>query len=100
MDAEWDWCGCNHDYPCGCGHPKCVCSKDDVEVIHWRGGHWMIGCAFPVALKEREAEREACAKVAEACAKRNEDCPPTCKCGDGWHIAICIRGRGKADGPR
>ncbi len=38
-------------------------------------------------------EREACAKAAEAAAKKNEYCPPGCKCGNGYHIALAIRGR-------
>lgn len=42
------------------------------------------------------AERERCATLAEARATRNRDqCPPGCRCADGFHIAMAIR-RGPA----
>lgn len=44
----------------------------------------------------RTAERERCAQVAEGCAIEHRDrCPTTCKCADGWHIAMAIRGGGE-----
>ncbi len=50
----------------------------------------LIADAIRAAVLE---EREAAAKVAEAAAKKNEYCPPGCKCGNGYHIALAIRGR-------
>lgn len=56
------------------------------------GGEWaraLIADAIRAAVAE---ERERCAKVAEERAAFNRDnCPATCKCADGWHIAWAIR---------
>ena len=34
-----------------------------------------------------EIERKRCAAIARKRAERNRDCPPECRCGDGYHIA-------------
>lgn len=34
-----------------------------------------------------ETERKRCAAIARKRAERNRDCPPECRCGDGYHIA-------------
>jgi hypothetical protein len=39
-----------------------------------------------------EAATGRAATVAERCAERNRSCPKGCMCGDGWHIAMAIRG--------
>ena len=52
-NRRMDWCDCNwlDDFPggsipCGCGKPECVCRLFRDPVIHWRGGHWRLDCAF------------------------------------------------------
>lgn len=56
------WCECDWMDPeveatpaCGCGAPSCVCRLYRDHVIHWRGKHWKIECAFRQANKELES---------------------------------------------
>jgi hypothetical protein len=56
-DGEgWEWCECDWgpgsgtdcDQPCGCGTGHAARLYRD-SVVHWRGGHWRVECAFAVA---------------------------------------------------
>ncbi len=38
------------DVPCGCGEDPARLYRD--EVVHWRGEHWRVGCAFDALLEE------------------------------------------------
>lgn len=43
------------------------------------------------------AEREACAVTAEEAQRRHDlRCPADCRCADGYHVAMAIRGRSSA----
>ena len=59
------WCECNWMAPevevtpvCGCGDATCVCRLYRDHVIHWRGKHWKIECAFRQANSELESLHE------------------------------------------
>ncbi len=54
----WEWCGCEwlvserYTFRCGCGQDHERVYRD--AVIHWRGGHWWLACAFRL-LAEKKA---------------------------------------------
>ena len=55
-------------------------------------GQWAHGAVEEVARLRAElqaateTERKRCADIARKRAERNRDCPPKCRCGDGYHI--------------
>lgn len=52
QDCDCDWLGEleEHDFSCGCGEAETRPYRD--EVIHWKGSHWTIRCAFREALRD------------------------------------------------
>lgn len=50
------------EVPCGCGEHRARLYRD--HVVHWRGEHWRIVCAFERLLAEVDRLKEALAIVA------------------------------------
>lgn len=58
--TQWEWCDCEdmlQDIPCGCGEDNARLYRD--SVIHWRGGHWRVECAFAEAMKSTDVDKNA-----------------------------------------
>ena len=55
-DETYEFCDCDWfemqepTAVCGCGERHARLYRD--RVIHWRGGHWVLWCAFQQAVKE------------------------------------------------